>query len=86
MKKYFNKELLNCLVLKSGKTDKEIVEELKISYSTLWGWRGGEFRPWNRNLKKLADYFGVNVNCFFKPCDDDDYNKELRKVYMRGIV
>lgn len=49
------------LVIKNGKTLKEISEETGILYPTLSGYNQGIRTPKKDNAIKLADYFGVSV-------------------------
>jgi transcriptional regulator with XRE-family HTH domain len=86
MKKYFNKELLKCLMLTVDKSSAEIAREIDVSYSSFWNWINGLSFPWNRNAKKIADYFSVDVNMFWKERDDQEYNRWLKKIYMERYV
>lgn len=86
MKRYFNKELLKCLVLSVDKSSREIAKDLGVAHSSFWGWMNGLYFPWDRHLKKMADYFKVDINNFWKDSDDPEFNSELKKIYMQEYL
>lgn len=48
---------------KSGLTQIQLCEALNISQATLWGYETGAHEPDLSTLIKIADYFGVSVDC-----------------------
>jgi len=80
LKRYFNKELLRVLIIADEKPPKQISKKIGVHYSSLWNWQQGGM-PWKRHLKKLADYFKVDINEFYKSQDDSEYNQKILNEY-----
>lgn len=55
-----------------GVSSYRISQETGITQSTFSDWKNGRSVPKQDKLKKIADYFGVDVAYFY---DDDDSNK-----------
>lgn len=60
------------LCSKNDVTPYKVGKETGISSSTLSDWKSGRSVPKQEKLKKIADYFGVDVAYFY---DNDDNNK-----------
>lgn len=54
-------EKINALLLQQGKTGAEMSRDLGLSNSAYSLWNTGSTKPSKKNLKRIADYFGVNV-------------------------
>lgn len=54
-------EKINALLLQQGKTGAEMSRDLGLSNSAYSLWNTGSTNPSKKNLKRIADYFGVNV-------------------------
>ena len=64
---YFNKELFRVLVLSDFELSPfEISKRIGVSYSNFLLWMNGESEPKTENIKKIAEYFSKDINCFFK--------------------
>lgn len=72
-KKIVSKKLLE-LIRKSGKSRKEICQEMGISYSTFTEWANGRKYPRPEGLELLARYFG---------CDKSDLIEESQPSHTR---
>ena len=57
---------------KKGVSPYRISQETGITQSTFSDWKNGRSVPKQDKLKKIADYFGVDVAYFY---DNDDNNK-----------
>lgn len=55
-----------------GVTDYRVSVETGITKSTFTDWKSGRSEPKLDKLKKIADYFGVSIECFLE--------KELQEV------
>lgn len=60
------------LCSKNDVTPYKVGKETGISSSTLSDWKSGRSVPKQEKLKKIADYFGVDINYFY---DDNESNK-----------
>lgn len=54
------------LLKKKGVTVYEVSKQTGVSASTLSDWKAGRYTPKVEKLKKLADYFGVNIEYFLE--------------------
>ena len=52
------------LLRRKGVTVYEVSKQTGISASTLSDWKAGRYTPKLEKIKKLADYFGVNIEYF----------------------
>lgn len=52
------------LLKKRGVTVYEVSKQTGVSTSTLSDWKAGRYTPKVEKLKKLADYFGVDIGYF----------------------
>lgn len=52
---------INAMLLQHGKTGAEMSRDVGLSNSAYSLWNTGATKPSKKNLKKVADYFGVNV-------------------------
>ncbi len=50
-----------------GVTDYRVAQDTGITKSTFTDWKNGRSEPKIDKLKKLADYFGVSIDCFLEP-------------------
>ena len=98
-----NKEIfaknLRGYINKSGKSRKDVVEDLNLSYSTLTDWINGKKYPRIEKIEMLAEYFGVSksnlIEDFEEVKKDNDRlvaiivklrtNKELLDVVERLV-
>ena len=65
-------EKINALLLQQGKTGAEMSRDLGLSNSAYSLWNTGSTKPSKKNLKRIADYFGVNVTDI---ADDPEHKK-----------
>ena len=54
------------LLEKSHKTAYRVAKDTGISSKTLYAWKDGEYTPKIDKIKKLAEYFGVDVSYFYE--------------------
>lgn len=47
-------------------TNYQVSKLLNIPYSTLSDWKNSKYTPKLDKLKKIADYFGVDINYFLE--------------------
>lgn len=73
-KKIFSKNLQK-YINESGKTQKEIAEELGFSISTFGSWCTGQKMPRMDKIQRLADYFGIKKSDLV-----EEYNPNSRTV------
>ena len=59
-------EKLQILLDKTDKTAYQVSKETGVSTATLSNWKNGNYVPKADKLKKIADYFGVNVDYFLE--------------------
>lgn len=52
------------LLEKSGKTAYRVATDIGLSPVVFSEWKSGKSKPKADKLKKLADYFGVNIEYF----------------------
>ncbi len=81
---------LNLLLIKAKRENKEsassIAKKLGIDKMQLSNWRKGKIMPNNENLKKLADYFKIDISNLFNgydpanPLANNDYLSETQSV------
>lgn len=64
---------INLLLLKHGMTGADLSRAIGVSNSVYSQWNTKTTKPSKRNLKKIADYFDIDVS---KLLDDDDENKK----------
>lgn len=74
-------EKINALLLQHGKTGAEMSRDLGLSNSAYSLWNTGSTNPSVKNLKRIADYFGVNVSEIA-----DDTEKENPVIVRDGNV
>lgn len=49
-----------------GVNDFEVSKATDIASSTLYSWRDGEYTPKVDKISKLAEYFGVSLDYFYR--------------------
>ena len=54
------------LLEKSNKTSYQVSKETGISQTAFSNWKSGRSEPGLESLKKLSDYFGVNIEYFLE--------------------
>lgn len=74
-------EKINALLLQNGKTGAEMSRDLGLSNSAYSLWNTGATKPSAKNLKRIADYFGVSVVEII-----DDAETEKPATVRDGIV
>lgn len=47
-------------------TNYQVSKLLNIPYSTLSDWKNGKYTPKLDKIKKIADFFGVDINYFLE--------------------
>lgn len=57
---------LRALIEKKQITIYKLCKEVNISKSTIYAWRNGDYTPKVDKLQKIADYFGVPLDYFYK--------------------
>lgn len=65
---------LKVLRVRKGLNQEEMGKQIGISQVTISSWERGDSIPSGKNIKKLADFFGVKPNVIF---DAVFYNKTL---------
>lgn len=65
---------INALLLQRGKSGAEMSRDVGLSNSAYSLWNTGATKPSKKNLKKVADYFGVNVADLL---DDEEIEKPV---------
>ena len=76
----------NRLVDLSGKTKREIAQQMGVSESTLQRWKSGASHPEIVNLERLAVVLGVNPLEFFATEEKEDSLDLIRKIASLGPV
>lgn len=74
---------IGVLIDNSGKTLKDISEEIGINYETLSAYKRQTRYPKKENAKKLADYFGVSLPYLLGL--DDDSTDSIGKIPRKNI-
>lgn len=74
-------EKINALLLQQGKSGAEMSRDLGLSNSAYSLWNTGSTKPSKKNLKRIADYFGVNVA---ELTDDPEPKKEKPTTVSDG--
>lgn len=74
-------EKINALLLQQGKSGAEMSRDLGLSNSAYSLWNTGSTKPSKKNLKRIADYFGVNVT---DVADDIETEKEKPTTISDG--
>ena len=54
------------LLKERGVTPYRVAKETGITTSTLSEWKNGHFTPKVNKIQKIADYFGVSLDYFYK--------------------
>ncbi len=91
MKKSYFKERLKQLRVKSGKTQKETADMVKIQPSTYSGYENGNRTPDLETLNVIADYFNVSIDYLFGRVDNpdiailDDLPEELKIEGIKAV-
>lgn len=75
---------LNRLIAKSGKSQKQIAEEMGISPTTFNTWCVGKIVPGLKKIQIIADYFGVDKSDIINPYDPKE--AEILSALEKNIV
>ena len=62
-------ENLARLQAERGETNYRLAKEIDVSQTSIKNWKDGARRPHPRQIKKLADHFGVTVDTLLKTND-----------------
>ena len=65
-------ETFEKLMKEKGVSAYRVSKDCGIAQSTLSDWKSGKAEPKTDKLKRIADYFGVTVDYFLNPSNDDD--------------
>ena len=88
---------INLLLIKNGMTGADLSRALKFSNSVYSQWNTKSTKPSKKNLKKIADYFGIDVTELLDDQEDDkksattnggDFEKSVvdeRKAYASKL-
>ena len=82
----FNNALLRILMKQKGLSAKELAIKIGNPYMTLHFWISGRSKPRLQSVKKLSDFFGIDMNDFFADENDVAYKKKLANSYFKKIV
>lgn len=63
---------INVLLQKHGMTGADLSRAISVSNSVYSQWNTRATKPSNKNLKKIADYFGVSVEELLDDPDEDN--------------
>jgi len=74
---------LTCLRKKKGKTQQDIAEEFNYTFQAVSRWETGKSLPDPITLKKIAEYYNVDLDFFFQEHDEfilsDDEKKKIEQ-------
>jgi len=62
----FNRALLRQLRKANELTQEGLAEALRVKANTVFNWEKGIYKPSFENVSRIANYFGVEVNKFYK--------------------
>ena len=72
------------LCVRAHKSPSAVSRELGISNGAYSNWKRGTM-PYSTTLRKIADYFGVPIEYFYKDEEADDQAIESAKVAVFGV-
>lgn len=59
-------EKFEALLNKNNVTAYQVSKDTGVNASTLSDWKAGRYEPKVKNIKKIADYFGVPLTYFYE--------------------
>lgn len=71
-------ERLTILIDESGKTQRKLSKEMKLSLGGLNGWKTGEKIPRANNVRRIAEYFKVSPEWLFGTTDIRSITPNMR--------
>lgn len=78
-------EKIICLLKQKGAEQKDLAEFIGVSNQAVTDWKSGRTHSYKRYIDKIADYFGVSVDCLLNDaplpdCTVDAYGENSSVV------
>lgn len=79
-------EKIICLLKQKGAEQKDLAEFIGVSNQAVTDWKSGRTHSYKRYIDKIADYFGVSVDCLLNDaplpdCTGNDFSNSINVAY-----